>query len=98
MEEFVKKYFRFFLGNEVCLKGVYFVKCIDVIKDENGNVVEIYGIYDFEIKSGFGFIGCKVKFIIYWVDVKLVILCEFRLFELLIFDDIFENEGKYFLE
>ena len=39
MEEPVKKYFRFFPGNEVRLKGAYFVKCTDVIKDENGNVV-----------------------------------------------------------
>ena len=42
MEEPVKKYFRLFPGNEVRLKGAYFVKCTDVIKDEDGNVVEVH--------------------------------------------------------
>ncbi|HBF6022612.1 TPA: glutamine--tRNA ligase/YqeY domain fusion protein [Clostridioides difficile] len=98
MEEPVKKYFRFFPGNEVRLKGAYFVKCTDVIKDENGNVVEIHGTYDPETKSGSGFTGRKVKSTIHWVDAKSAIPCEFRLFEPLILDDIPENEGKHFLE
>ena len=46
MEEPIKKYFRLFPGNEVRLKGAYFVKCTDVIKDENGNVVEVHCTYD----------------------------------------------------
>ena len=48
MEEPVKKYFRLFPGNEVRLKGAYFVKCNDVIKDENGNVVEIHCTYNIQ--------------------------------------------------
>ena len=52
MEVPVKKYFRLFPGNEVRLKGAYFVKCTDVIKDENGNVTEIHCTYDPETKSG----------------------------------------------
>ena len=32
----------FFSGNEVRLRGAYFVKCTDVIKDEEGNVIEIH--------------------------------------------------------
>ena len=46
MEVPVKKYFRLFPGNEVRLKGAYFVKCTDVIKDEEGNVTEIHCTYD----------------------------------------------------
>ena len=61
MEEPVKKYFRLFPGNEVRLKGAYFVKCTDVIKDENGDVVEVHCTYDPETKSGSGFTGRKVK-------------------------------------
>ena len=61
MEEPIKKYFRLFPGNEVRLKGAYFVKCTDVIKDENGNVVEVHCTYDPETKSGSGFTGRKVK-------------------------------------
>ncbi|MGN1032043.1 MAG: glutamine--tRNA ligase/YqeY domain fusion protein [Intestinibacter sp.] len=98
MEEPVKKYRRFFVGNEVRLKGAYFVKCTDFVKDENGEIVEIHGTYDPETKSGSGFTGRKVKGTVHWVDAKTAVPCEFRLFEPLILDDDPENEGKHFLE
>ena len=98
MEEPVKKYFRLFPGNEVRLKGAYFVKCTDVIKDEDGNVVEVHCTYDSETKSGSGFTGRKVKSTIHWVEANTAIPCEFRLYEPLILDDAPENEGKHFLE
>ena len=98
MEEPVPKYRRFFPGNEGRLKGAYFVKCTDVIKDENGNVVEIHGTYDPETKSGSGFTGRKVKGTVHWVEASTAVPCEFRLFEPLILDDAPENEGKHFLD
>lgn len=98
MEEPVKKYFRLFPGNEVRLKGAYFVKCTEVIKDENGNIIEIHCTYDPETKSGSGFTGRKVKSTIHWVEANSAIPCEFRLYEPLILDDTPENEGKHFLE
>ncbi|MGM9533500.1 glutamine--tRNA ligase/YqeY domain fusion protein [Intestinibacter sp.] len=98
MEEPVKKYRRFFVGNEVRLMGAYFVKCTDFVKDENGEIVEIHGTYDPETKSGSGFTGRKVKGTVHWVDAKSAVPCEFRLFEPLILDDDPENEGKHFLE
>lgn len=98
MIEPVKKYFRLFPGNEVRLKGAYFVKCNDFITDENGNVTEIHCTYDPETKSGSGFTGRKVKATIHWVDANSAVPCEFRLFEPLILDDAPENEGKHFLE
>ena len=98
MEEPIKKYFRLFPGNEVRLKGAYFVKCTDVIKDENGNVVEVHCTYDPETKSGSGFTGRKVKSTIHWVEANTAIPCEFRLYEPLILDDAPENEGKHFLD
>ena len=98
MEEPIPKYRRFFPGNEVRLKGAYFVKCTDVIKDENGNVVEIHGTYDPETKSGSGFTGRKVKGTVHWVDAKTAVPAQFRLFEPLILDDAPENEGKHFLD
>ena len=52
MEDPPSKYFRLFPGNEVRLKHAYFIKCNDVIKDENGKVVEIHCTYDPETKSG----------------------------------------------
>ena len=98
MIEPVKKYFRLFPGNEVRLKGAYFVKCNDFITDEEGNVTEIHCTYDPETKSGSGFTGRKVKATIHWVDAASCVPCEFRLFEPLILDDAPENEGKHFLE
>ena len=98
MEVPAKKYFRLFPGNEVRLKGAYFVKCNEIIKDENGEVTEIHCTYDPETKSGSGFTGRKVKATIHWVDVKSCVPTEFRLYEPLILDDIEENEGKDFLE
>ena len=98
MEVPIKKYFRLFPGNEVRLMGAYFVKCNEVIKDENGNVTEIHCTYDPETKSGSGFTGRKVKGTIHWVNAKTAIPAEFRLYEPLILDDVEENEGKHFLE
>lgn len=98
MEVPVKKYFRLFPGNEVRLKGAYFVKCTDVIKNENGEVIEVHCTYDPETKSGSGFTGRKVKGTIHWVEAKTAKPAEFRLFEPLILDDEEENEGKHFLE
>jgi len=98
MEVPVKKYFRLFPGNEVRLIGAYFIKCNEVIKDENGNVIELHCTYDPETKSGSGFTGRKVKGTIHWVDANSAVPCEFRLYEPLILDDAEENEGKHFLE
>lgn len=98
MEDPPKKYFRLFPGNEVRLKHAYFIKCEEVIKDENGNVVEIHCTYDPETKSGTGFTGRKVKGTIHWVEASQAIPAEFRLYEPLILDDQEEEEGKSFLD
>ena len=98
MEVPVKKYFRLFPGNEVRLKGAYFITCNEVIKDENGEVVELHCTYDPETKSGSGFTGRKVKGTIHWVNAKTAVPAESRLYEPLILDDLEENQGKDFLE
>lgn len=97
MEDPPKKYFRLFPGNEVRLKHAYFIKCNDVIKNEDGNVVELHCTYDIETKSGTGFKGRKVKGTIHWVDADHCIPAEFRLYEPLILDEE-EEEDKHFLE
>lgn len=68
MEVPVKKYFRLFPGNEVRLRGAYFITCNEVIKDKNGEVIELKCTYDPETKSGSGFTGRKVKGTIHWVS------------------------------
>ena len=97
MENPPKKYFRLFPGNEVRLKGAYFVKCNDVVKDSEGNVTEIHCTYDPETKSGSGFTGRKVKGTIHWVDAVNAVPAEFRLYEPLILDEA-QEEGKTFLD
>lgn len=95
MENPPSKYFRLFPGNEVRLKNAYFVKCENVVKDAEGNVVEIHCTYDPETKSGSGFTGRKVKGTIHWVEATQAVPAEFRLYEPLILD---ENADGDFLE
>lgn len=99
MENPPKKYFRLFPGNEVRLKHAYFIKCEEVIKDEEGNVVELHCTYDPETKSGTGFTGRKVKGTIHWVEATQAVPAEFRLYEPLILDEEEnEEEDKTFLD
>ena len=84
MEEPAPKYFRLYPGNEVRLKNAYFIKCSDVIKSEDGTVLEIHCTYDPETKSGSGFTGRKVKSTIQWVSADYAKPVEFRLYEPLI--------------
>jgi glutaminyl-tRNA synthetase len=98
MENPPNKYFRLFPGNEVRLKHAYFIKCEEVMKDEEGNVVELRCSYDPETKSGTGFTGRKVKGTIHWVEASQAVPAEFRLYEPLILDETSEEEDKTFLD
>ncbi|MCR6108323.1 glutamine--tRNA ligase/YqeY domain fusion protein [Salipaludibacillus agaradhaerens] len=95
MENPPKKYFRLFPGNEVRLKHAYFIKCEEVIKDEEGNVIELRCTYDPETKSGSGFTGRKVKGTLHWVEATHAKEAEFRLYNSLIDD---EKSGDDFLD
>lgn len=98
-----KKYNRLVLDGEVRLKGAYFIKCNEVIKNESGEIVELRCSYDPETKSGSGFTGRKVKGTIHWVSAKHGVPCEVRLFENLFNDapsgdNLFEYINKNSLE
>ena len=90
MEEPPKKYFRLFPGNEVRLKGAYFVKCVSYNKDSEGNITEIHCTYDPETRSGSGFEGRKVKGTIHWVSAESAVDAEVRLYE----NIVDEEKGK----
>ena len=94
MEEPPKKYFRLFPGNEVRLKGAYFVRCTGCEKDENGVVTVVHGTYDPETRSGSGYEekegARKVKGTIHWVNAPDAVDAEVRLYENL----IDEEKGK----
>ncbi len=83
-----KKYFRLFPGNEVRLKGAYFVTCTDCIKNDDGSVKEIHCTYDPETKSGEGFEGRKVKGTIHFVEASTAVPLEVREYDYLMTDGL----------
>ena len=87
MEVPVKKYFRLFPGNEVRFKGAYFIKCNEVVKNEDGSIKELLCTYDPETKSGSGFEGRKVKGTIHWVDAKTAVQIKIRNYDYLMIED-----------
>lgn len=80
MEEAPKKFFRLSIGNEVRLKGAYFIKAERVEKDAEGNITTIYATYDPETKSGSGTEASKrkVKGTLHWVSATENIPVEVR--------------------
>lgn len=70
MEVPVKKYFRLFPGNEVRFKGAYFITCNEVVKDNDGNIIELRCTYDPATSGGGMNADRKVKGTIHWVDAK----------------------------
>ncbi len=57
-------------GKEVRLMGAYFIRCDEVIKDNEGRVVELICSYDEKTRSGSGFKGRKPQGTIHWVDAR----------------------------
>jgi len=86
MENPPPKYHRLYPGNEVRLKHAYFIRCHDVVKDENGNIVEVHCTYDPETKSGSGFNARKVKGTLHWVEATHAVPAEFRLYKPLLLE------------
>lgn len=86
-EDFIKepnpKFYRFYVGAEVRLKGAYIVRCTGFDEDENGNVTKVYCEYLPDTKSGS---DCtkKVKGTIHWINPSHADKIEVRLFENLI--------------
>ncbi|MBR4850012.1 MAG: glutamine--tRNA ligase/YqeY domain fusion protein [Alistipes sp.] len=80
MENPPKKYFRLSPGNEVRLRYSYLIKCDEVIKDEEGNVVELRCSYDPMSGEGSSSDGRRVKGVIHWVSAEHAVEAEIRLF------------------
>ena len=87
MEVPAKKYFRLFPGNEVRFKGAYFIKCEEVVKNEDGSIKELRCTYDPETRSGSGFEGRKVKGTIHFVDAKTAVKVKIRNYSYLMVPD-----------
>ncbi|HEY5557417.1 glutamine--tRNA ligase/YqeY domain fusion protein [Acetobacterium sp.] len=95
MEVPPKKFYRLFPGNEVRLRGAYFVICNEVIKDTDGNIIELKCTYDPATRSGSGFAERKVKGTIHWVDANLAKKVEIHLYDNLVEDDEGLNKDNF---
>lgn len=81
MEDAPSKFHRLKPGSEVRLTGTYFIKCEDIIKDENGNVIELHCSYDPETFDGSAPDGRKVKGTIHWVSAKYGIKAKVNMYD-----------------
>ena len=94
------KYHRLSPGKEVRLMNAYFITCTDVVKDEEGNVIEIHCTYDPKTQGGNAPDGRKVKGTIHWVSAAHAIEAEVRIYDQMFLDEHPEDlpEGESFLD
>jgi glutaminyl-tRNA synthetase len=76
-----KKFFRLAPGREVRLRYGYFIRCVEVVKDEAGEVVELRCTYDPATRGGHAPDGRKVRGTIHWVSAAHAIDAEVRLYD-----------------
>jgi glutaminyl-tRNA synthetase len=81
MEDPPKKFFRLAPGREVRLRYAYFIKCVEVVKDARGEIVELHCTYDPETKGGYAPDGRKVKATLHWVSAPHSLPAEVRLYD-----------------
>lgn len=87
MEDPPRKFFRLGPGREVRLRYAYYITCNDVIKDEEGNIIELHCTYDPATKGGNSPDGRKVKATLHWVSVDHAVESEVRLYDRLFSDE-----------
>jgi glutaminyl-tRNA synthetase len=96
MEVAPPKFYRLAPGREVRLRYAYFIKCVNAVKDNAGNIVELHCTYDPATKGGDAPDGRKVKSTIHWLSAKGAIPAEVRLYDTLFTkenpDDIHEDQ------
>jgi glutaminyl-tRNA synthetase len=76
-----KQYFRLALGREVRLRYGYFITCNELVKDGDGNIMELHCTYDPATRGGNAPDGRKVKSTIHWVSASHAIDAEVRFYE-----------------
>lgn len=81
MEEPPKKFYRLAPGREIRLRYAYFIRCTNVVKDANGEIVELHCTYDPATKGGDAPDGRKFKSTLHWVSPQHAIKAEVRLYD-----------------
>ena len=87
------KYFRLAPGSEVRLMNAYYITCTKVVKDADGQVIEVHCTYDPETRGGMSADGRKVKGTIHWVSAQHAVEAEVRLY-----DNLFTKKDPYEVE
>ncbi|MCG8328964.1 MAG: glutamine--tRNA ligase/YqeY domain fusion protein [Chitinophagales bacterium] len=99
MEDPPKKYFRMAPGRNTRLKGAYILHCEDVIKDDEGNIIEVHCTYYPDSRSGQDTSGVKAKGVLHWVSIPHAKEAEVRLYDRLFTAPQPDgHEGKDYLE
>ena len=81
MEQPPKKFYRLAPGREVRLRYAYFITCTDVVKDENGRVVELHCTYDPATRGGDAPDGRRVKSTLHWVSAQHSLTARVQLYD-----------------
>jgi glutaminyl-tRNA synthetase len=81
MEEAPNKYFRLKPGGSVRLRYGYIIDFQELIKDDEGNIVEVHCTYDPDTRSGQDTSGRKVKGVIHWLSAAQAVPAEVRLYD-----------------
>jgi glutaminyl-tRNA synthetase len=95
LEDPPKKFFRLAPGREVRLRSAYFVTCTSVVKDGDGNIVELRATYDPATRGGDAPDGRRPKATLHWVDAASAIDCEVRLYDRLFNVELPEEGGDF---
>ncbi len=93
LEDPPKKFFRLAPGREVRLRYAYFITCKEVIKDDDGNIVELHCTYDSASRGGSSPDGRKVKATLHWVSAEHAVDATVRLY-----DHLFATENPLVTE
>ena len=98
MEDAPKKFFRLSEGKEVRLKHAYYVTCNEIIKNGDGEVVELHCTYDPKTKGGWSDDGRKVRGTLHWVSAQHAVDAEVRLYDHLFNVKNPEEDGDDFIQ
>jgi glutaminyl-tRNA synthetase len=100
LEDPPKKFFRLSPGREVRLRSAYFITCTEVIKDAQGEVVELRCVYDPATRGGDAPDRRRVKATLHWVSAEHAEPVEVRLYDRLfsVEDPDRSGDGQSFLD
>jgi len=87
-----RKFYRLAPGREVRLRYGYFITCTDVVKDANGDIVELHCTYDPATKGGYAPDGRRVRGTIHWLSAPHALRAEVRMYDRLF---AAEDPGAY---